>query len=176
MKIEISNKHLLIFGLTITVLLGGGYLVSPLSVFAKQTILFCANRDGLTAAKFENLNNDMNRIKELAAPLAEFDWQNDGTAFIQIMVVINSQLGEFESKITQKKSDLNAAEPCKNNEDYLRVTQKMVWALNHLEKNLKVASGYQLYNFPLYASNASKMLTHISDYESAYTEFFTPKT
>lgn len=175
MKIEISNKHLSVFALAVLLMTGVGFLVSPMSPLAKESNLTCANRDGLTAVRFKDLDKDLIRIKELANPLSTYDWQNDGTAFIELMYVLNTQLGEFEPKIAQMILDLSRTAPCKNNNGYRVVTQKMLSSLEALDANLKTASGYNLLNFPLWAYNASKMLPHISKFESEYSEFLMPQ-
>jgi hypothetical protein len=49
------------------------------------------------------------------------------------------------------------------------------WSLEGLVGNLKTASGYEIYDYPAWRNNTSKVLSNISEFEEAYADFFTPK-
>ena len=176
MQIEISKKQIFISLIAICLLGSGGYLMSPLSPYATESNATCAERDGLTAERFEELTKTLDEIKEKAGPLSTYDWQEQsGVAFIQIMFILNNQIAEFEPRVSPIVATINQAGLCKNNNQYSVKIKQFKWSLEGLVANLETASGYDIYDFPAWRNNTSKVLSNISEFEEAYADFFTAK-
>jgi len=170
---KFSSKHISIVLIVVLLFGGSAFLISPLSPFAKESTLTCANRDGLTAEWFKELTNTLNEIEDKADTLSKYKWQKpgQGVAFLRVMYVINTQIAEFEPQIAPVVLMLSKAQPCKNNDEYTRITKKMWWSLLDLEINLKTASEYDQFEFVFWSENAAAILPHISKFEGAYKEF-----
>ena len=171
MKIEISSKNFSIVLLMIFFLIGGGILVSPISPFAKESSVSCALRDGLSSEKLTGISDTLNQIKEKADPISTYEWQSQGRSMMEIMVILNSQLGAFEQKAASISLALSSTKPCKNNGEYLSPTQSLRVSMEAIRANLAQASRYQYFNFPLFASNATELLDNIAEFESEFFAF-----
>ena len=157
-------KRNLLLGITLLLISTVGFLFSPIGPLSNESTAFCGNRDNLSINYLKELDKSLTEVDNKAKILKEYDWQSGGTALMQIMSILNDQLGEdLQPKIENLLNETENAEKCKNNNQYTASIGSIQRKLDALNEKLLQAERWDLFNFPLWASNASDITLINSD-------------
>jgi hypothetical protein len=160
-KSGLSKRNLLL-GITLLLISTVGFLFSPIGPYSKESTAFCGGRDNLSFSYLKELEKSLTEVDGKARILKEYDWQSDGQALIQIMSILNDQLGEdLQPKIEDLFNETENAKKCKNNNQYTASIGSIQRKLDALNEKLLQADRWDIFNFPLWASNASD-ITYIN--------------